>query len=103
MKVNAQITPNHNPKYTILFDHCRFFEYFDLIKVLVFRKKKKLIKLTHLGNTKVNISNTRFLKFLLKEKICLNLYIEVGWNRTNSDFSIDLQSTVFPLDYYLLK
>lgn len=84
----------------MLFDHCLFFEYFDFINVFVLRRKFIDRKLIHLGNTKANIFQTLALKFsILFLSVFIN--IEIGWNRTNSDFSIDLQSTVLPLDYYL--
>ena len=84
----------------MLFDHCLFFEYFDLIKVLVFLKKYTTTSPTKRGNKNFIAFHIREFKFRKFLTIFLKKYIGVGWNRTNSDRSIDLQSTVIPLDYY---
>ena len=100
--MKALITPNHNPKYTILFDHCLFFEYFDFIKVFVFRRKKTDTTPANLGHINPRVFHILLVRTANLLVILLYTYTEIGWNRTNSDFSIDLQSTVIPLDYYLI-
>ena len=73
-----------------------------MINVLVLRRKNTVTKLTKRGKINLAAFHILELKEVSAVLIVLNLYIsEIGWNRTNSDFSIDLQSTVLPLDYYL--